>query len=354
VTWRDGVHLSGTPIWCDARRRRDVCFVSSAERVGKSGHGQLIGTPITLALLGAVGHGHLAVPLLRPFTLGTLRLELIPSGRGLGAAALHVDLGGRTVLYAGAIRTSASGRSRASTDDGIAKPRTRTEENVGLPRSRTPTDGIAKPRTKTDETTRAFIEPAQVRACDAVVVAAPRVVSDMEPVMTVAERLAWWVREQLTAQRRPIIGVDTISDAFEVAAQLAARGITVAGTKSLREAAERLAPHAQLPAIDALGKELVPVVRIDGDKLKVPAADRAISAVVSAHTQEAPAGWDIAFAWPFVASRSQLLAWIEQTRANEVFITGDGAEDIATELGARARIIGPPHQMTLFPREATR
>ena len=55
VTWRDGVHLTGTPIWCDARRRRDVCFVSSADRVGRAGHGQLIGTPLTLALLGAAG-----------------------------------------------------------------------------------------------------------------------------------------------------------------------------------------------------------------------------------------------------------------------------------------------------------
>ena len=53
VSWRDGVHLTGTPIWCDARRRRDVCFVSSADRVGRAGHGQLIGTPITLALVGA-------------------------------------------------------------------------------------------------------------------------------------------------------------------------------------------------------------------------------------------------------------------------------------------------------------
>jgi len=55
VTWRDGVHLTGTPIWCDARRRRDICFVSSADRVGRTGHGQLIGTPITLALLAARG-----------------------------------------------------------------------------------------------------------------------------------------------------------------------------------------------------------------------------------------------------------------------------------------------------------
>jgi len=68
VTWRDGVHLTGTPIWCDARRRRDVCFVSSADRVGRTGHGQLIGTAITLAMLGARAAGHLAVPLRQRFT----------------------------------------------------------------------------------------------------------------------------------------------------------------------------------------------------------------------------------------------------------------------------------------------
>src|ERR1041384_1106939 len=93
VTWRDGVHLTGTPIWCDARRRRDVCFLSSADRVGRTGHGQLIGTAITLALVDASGPGgHLAVPLRQRFTLGTVRLELIPSGRGFGAAALHADV----------------------------------------------------------------------------------------------------------------------------------------------------------------------------------------------------------------------------------------------------------------------
>src|SRR4051812_49639833 len=109
VSWRDGVHITGTPIWCDARRRRDVCFLSSADRVGRTGHGQLIGTAITLALVDATGPGHLAVPLRQRFTLGTVRLELIPSGRGFGAAALHADVTGKTVLYAGVMRTSASG-----------------------------------------------------------------------------------------------------------------------------------------------------------------------------------------------------------------------------------------------------
>src|SRR5262249_60854032 len=96
-------------VWGRARRRRDVCFLSSADRVGRAGHGQLIGTAITLALLDAAGHGHLGVPLRQRFTLGTVRLELIPSGRGFGAAALHADIAGKAVLYAGAVRASPRG-----------------------------------------------------------------------------------------------------------------------------------------------------------------------------------------------------------------------------------------------------
>src|SRR5262245_56415942 len=102
VTWRDGVHITGTAIWCDARRARDVCFASSAERVGRTGHGQLIATAATLAQLGADGV-HLAAPYRRPFTLGTVRLEIVPTGHALGAAALLVDAGGQRVFYAGVV-----------------------------------------------------------------------------------------------------------------------------------------------------------------------------------------------------------------------------------------------------------
>src|SRR4051812_48627747 len=161
VSWRDGVHLTGTPIWCDARRRRDVCFVSSADRVVRAGHGQLIGTPITLALI-ADETGHLAVPVHRPFTLGTLRLGLIPSGRSLGAAALHVDTGAGTVLYAGAIRT------------------------VGE-------------------------DAAEVRSCDALVVGAPfgEPHHRFPKVDEVCDQLVAWVRRQLKANRTPVLVVDT-------------------------------------------------------------------------------------------------------------------------------------------------
>ncbi|HEY1556310.1 MAG TPA: hypothetical protein VGF94_15850 [Kofleriaceae bacterium] len=269
VTWRDGVHLTATPIWCDARRRRDVCFVSSADRVGKAGHGQLIATPQTLALLGA-GTGHLAVPLRKPFTLGTLRLELLPSGRGVGAAALFVDLGARRVLYAGAIRT----------------------------------------------------ETAEVRECDAIVVAAATDATTLPSLDEAVARVAKWARGQLAAGKRPVLVVDSIVDAIEVASALP---LPVACPRAVCDAAARA----------GLAK-----LRAKGDvQLRVGAHDGARVAV------------DGDLVWPFAATRAQLLAWIERSGARDIYLTGAAAESIAAALGPRARVLGPPQQMTLF-REA--
>jgi hypothetical protein len=383
VTWRDGVHLTGTPIWCDARRRRDVCFLSSADRVGRTGHGQLIGTAITLALADASGPGHLAVPLRQRFTLGTVRLELIPSGRGFGAAALHADVAGKTVLYAGTVRTSAGG--------------------VG--------------------------DAAELRACDAVVVAAPygEPHHQFPPLAGAIAAAIDWTRAQLAAGRRPVLVVDSVLDGLEVASRLAAEAIAIAGGRALREAAHRIAelvpppqlidgeiaigrsiprgawPPRQVPRAElstgadllaasqlsgpsgpsgpsglAAGSQTFPHLAVDATSGIPPiappgrdpraivwlAADRAqlgkalgdrpaATALISARAIEGAAGCDTAFAWAAAADRAQLLAWIEATGARDVFVTGTCADAIVAALGARARVIGPPHQMPLFPREAT-
>jgi putative mRNA 3-end processing factor len=353
VTWRDGVHITGTPIWCDARRRRDVCFLSSADRVGRAGHGQLIGTAITLALLGARDQGHLAVPLRQRFTLGTVRLELIPSGRGFGAAALHVDITGKTVLYAGAVRTSAGG--------------------VG--------------------------DAAELRTCDAVVVAAPfgEPHHRFPPLPGAIDATIGWTRAQLAAGARPVLFVDSPLDGLEVASRLAAEGLAIAGSRPLREAAQRIAelvapaqvvngsvtigssitprgappPPVRLangsqaipalalasgiPAIAAPGREPRAVVWLDSDRagLARGLGDRRFAtALVSGRAIDGSAGYDAGFVWAAAADRAQLLGWIEATSARDVFVTGACAETIVAALGARARIIGPPHQMPLFPREA--
>lgn len=346
MTWRDGVHLTGTPIWCDARRRRDVCFVSSADRVGRTGHGQLIATPLTLALLGAAGGGHLGVPLHRRFTLGTVRLELIASGRGPGAAALHVDIAGKTVLYAGPVRS-----------------------DVAVP---------------------AGVAPAEVRACDALVVAAPFGAEHhvFPPLADTIARTLAWTRAQLAAGRRPVLLVDTALDGLEVALCLAAGGIALAGSRAIRETVRRAAELATgdaglvdarsardaelrgIPAGDARDREGGPrgplqlsapgrepraILWVERDR---PALRRALGdlphaiASVSGHALGGAHGSDEAFAWPGAAGHRALLAWIESSAAREVFVTGACADAIAARLGPKARVIGPPRQMQLFPAEA--
>jgi hypothetical protein len=290
------VHLTETPIWCDARRRRDICFVSSADRVGRTGHGQLIGSPLTLALLGTSGGGHLGVPRHRRFTLGTVRLELIASGRGPGGAALFVDITGKTVLYAGAIRTHA----------------------------------IAA----------AGVDAAEVRSVDAVVVAAPNG-GDREPLGTTVERTIAWAASELAAGRRPVILVDTALDGLEVAMCLAHAGVAIAGARPIREAAQRAA------GLDA--------VALASTKLQIASPGKEPRAVVWLARDAAglaKAMGEHAFttqpSWPNAAGRSELLAWIESTNAREVFVTGAAAEDIVAVVGTRAKVLGPPHQMTLF------
>ncbi len=317
VTWRDGVHLTGTSIWCDARRRRDVCFVSAADRVGRAGHGQLIATPTTIALLGATPGAHLAVPVHKPFTLGTHRFQLIPSGRALGAASLHVDVGGHTVLYAGAIRTTS-------------------------------------PR-----------EAAEIRACDAVVVEASVAPDQRFPSLDdVASRLLDWVRVELLAGRAPILAVDNALDGIEIAAHLASADIRVAGSSSLREMARRAAAHLhdaaasggkrivtdgpalQIPPVRVPGREPAALIVVEGDR--IAATSGAVRALVSASALEPRSDEIVRFPWPFCADSDDLVSWIEQSRARHIYLIGAYADAVAKLLGPRARALGPPRQMALF------
>lgn len=329
VTWRDGVHLTGTAIWCDARRRRDVCFVSAADRLplGKA-RAQLIGTPLTLALLGA-SEGNLAVPLRQRFTLGTLRLELIASGRGPGAASLYLEGAGKRMLYAGPVR---------------------------------PYDGTR-------------VSAADVRACDTLVVDAPFGASKKKfPALDgVIDRVLAWARKQLAASRRPVLRVDTALDGLEVASVLAAEGFALAGAKPIREAAARMAaltdatllrkkttngttgrPVSAIPggrsskptpAIAAPTKELRATLWLDRDIPEVVTDQPHATARLSGHSTTTT---EVSFAWPHAADRSSLLEWIEGTRAKEIYVTGGSAEAIVKALGARAKYLGPPQQMSLF------
>ncbi|MES1205750.1 MAG: hypothetical protein ABUS79_07410, partial [Pseudomonadota bacterium] len=115
--FRGGTRIAGTVIACDATTGGDLLFLSHARARDRqalrrartrTGRAQILTTTETLALLGTDGDRLRSRALLvapgRPFTLGNLRLELLPSGHLPGATVLACDGGDKRVLYAGAAR----------------------------------------------------------------------------------------------------------------------------------------------------------------------------------------------------------------------------------------------------------
>ena len=109
--WADGVRIAGTDIFCDARRcpAEATAFVSHARapRLRGGSDVRLVTTERTRALraVEVTPRGQAAATLVtpygRPFALGRLRLELLPSGHAPGAAQLYVDVDGRRVAFCG-------------------------------------------------------------------------------------------------------------------------------------------------------------------------------------------------------------------------------------------------------------
>ncbi len=195
-------------------------------------------------------------------------------------------------------------------------------------------------------------EAAEVRACDAVVVAAPigEPSHKLGAVSTVSARVAEWVTDQLAHDRVPVLVVDTVFDGLEVAGRLVDAGQVVAASRSIRDAALRVRTHTSAPAVRAPGREPTVVIRVDGERVKLAETVKPVTALVSVRALDLVVGkgYEASFAWPFVATRKQLLEWIEQSRAKDIFVTGACADTIALVLGPRARVLGPPRQMALF------
>ncbi|MBK9034802.1 MAG: hypothetical protein IPL61_26655 [Myxococcales bacterium] len=304
VTWRDGVHVLGTSIWCDARRARAVCFVSAADRTARAGHGQLIATATTLALLGARADAHLAAPLHRTFSLGTTRLTLLPSGYAPGAAALVVDTGSHRVLYAGAV----------------------------------------DPR-------RADLAP-----CDTLVVAAPYGERHHEFAAD-AEARAVALCQQIAADGAvAVVLVTNALRGLAVAERLAAAGLVVAAHRAIVDGATRLASAGlAAPAVRRSVARASVLVWLVRDRTRVAAALGArparivlASGLACEREQVRALAVDAAVPWSGAADRAGLLRFIDQSGAAAVVVTGACAATIAAAVGPRARVLGPPQQMALF------
>ncbi|HVY54866.1 MAG TPA: hypothetical protein VHC46_03830, partial [Thermodesulfobacteriota bacterium] len=100
-----GIHLRGTSLWFDSVKKSKFSFISSADIGRFSPSEKVIATPETLRLIEKRIRDSvaLACPYNRPFTIGSVEAELIPSGYMPGAAQIEIKTGGRAILYTGNI-----------------------------------------------------------------------------------------------------------------------------------------------------------------------------------------------------------------------------------------------------------
>jgi Cft2 family RNA processing exonuclease len=110
IEYKDGIHLKSTDLWFDAKRKVPLSFISNAGFNKFGPHKKIIATPQTIRLLGKKIRNSvvLACPFNRPFSLGRVQVELLPSGAMLGSSQISVDFDGKKLVYTGDLRLRSS------------------------------------------------------------------------------------------------------------------------------------------------------------------------------------------------------------------------------------------------------
>lgn len=98
----DGLHIADSILWLDSHLNGELSFLSSAAALTRSQVPQVIATEETVKILEACRKKPTALVCQynRPFSIGRLKMELLPSGSILGGASLYVETEKGRVLYA--------------------------------------------------------------------------------------------------------------------------------------------------------------------------------------------------------------------------------------------------------------
>jgi len=109
VDYDGGLKLRDAPQWLDATRPVPLSFVSNATVAHR--HSRIITSARTADLLGdaLASSEALASPMGRTFSVGELRVELVPAGHVVGSAQLLLRYRGERLLYCGGVRPGPAG-----------------------------------------------------------------------------------------------------------------------------------------------------------------------------------------------------------------------------------------------------
>lgn len=103
IEFNNGIHIKGTGLWLDARKKTDLGFISHAHADHAVRHDQILATEETSRLFEH-RYGKAKFHTLeynRPKKIRGAKLQLFPSGHVLGAAQILIEIGGVRIVYTG-------------------------------------------------------------------------------------------------------------------------------------------------------------------------------------------------------------------------------------------------------------
>lgn len=315
---KGGLHVSGTALSLDAKRRSPLCFVSHAHSDHIARHERTIATRATVELmthrLGELP-GALPAPYARGFELGPLYLELFPAGHVLGSAQLRITReDGRRIVYTG---------------------------DLNLEPALT-------------------AEKAQVLECDTLVLEAtfghPRF--SFPPRAEVLEKVEAWVRRQLDEGIAPILLAYSLGKSQEITAHLESRGLSVCVHPSIHAVNALYRAHGVALSARRFEGELRPgevgVFPPFGRSKALKRITPKRTAVLTGWANEPGVlrryGADVAFPLSDHADFNALVRYAKQSGAEEVLCHHGFAHELAEALrqqGLISRAVGQPLQMAL-------
>jgi len=110
----DGIRIGNSILWLDAQFTPDLSFLSGASSLKNRTTSKVIATEETCRLLAInnIRLNALVVAYNQNVSIGQFKLELLPSGAGLGAASLYVETRQSSLLYAPRLQPQKTGISR--------------------------------------------------------------------------------------------------------------------------------------------------------------------------------------------------------------------------------------------------
>ena len=103
IEYDDGIHIKGSDLWLDAKKKTDFCFISHAHADHAVKHDAILSTRET-ARFFAHRYGQAKFHTLEYNSVNRIRgakIQLFPSGHILGGAQILVEIGGVRIVYTG-------------------------------------------------------------------------------------------------------------------------------------------------------------------------------------------------------------------------------------------------------------